>query len=472
MDKISVRRAPLRVASVDQQELGLGLMLVLLSLMMPLFFNVVSFDVMQSLDRALRLGEKTDLMVAALQLVALNSVRGIPHYVGAYFIAEAVKFRWREHNAWVVNTGLIILVLQLTYWGIGEIHKIRYDFGIPAILVSAFVVVFSKLSYQYISRFKKVQLIALLLIACQFLDVMPAARNLPVGRGETSYDIKQAAIVLEGDAVLNAMALVGFLLFLLFGLLVFSQLRDENNLRQLGVLKEQNQLIRTQNQLNEMKNRTHQEMQYLVHDLKSPLTAMQTLVGVMKMKCELEGRDQDNDYLTRIEGAVEHMSRMISEILYEEHRAPIPVQTLLRVALAQSSVADYSPFLQVDNQVPDAVVSANRILFPRVLVNLMQNSAQAIPEDRKPQIWLRVRALQRGDAHLIAFSVSDNGCGLDAQQQIDIWTRGWSGRQSSGLGLAFVQSVVERMQGQIEVHSAPGTGTTITILLPQGEESA
>lgn len=472
MDKSAFRPLPLRVATVDQQELGLGMMLVLMSLMMPLFFNVVSFDVLDSLERALRLGEKTDLMVAALRLVALNSVRGIPHYVGAYFIAEAVQFRWRERNAWVVNTALIILVLQLTYWSIGEIHHIRYDFGIPAILVSSFVVVFSKLSYQYISRFKKVQLIALLLIACQFLDVMPVARNLPVGRGETSFDIKQAAIVLEGEAVLNAMALVGFLVFLLFGMLVFSQLRDENNLRQLSVLKEQNHLIRTQNQLNEMKNRTYQEMQYLVHDLKSPLTAMQTLVGVMKMKCELEQRDQDADYLTRIEGTVEQMSRMISEILYEEHRAPITVQALLRVTLAQSSVADYSPYLQVDDQAPGAVVSANRILFPRVLVNLMQNSAQAVPPDRQPQIWLRARALQRDQRQLIAFSVSDNGRGMDPQQQAEMWQRGWSGHQSSGLGLAFVQSVVERMQGEIEVDSIPGTGTTITILLPQGEESA
>ena len=459
---------PLRIKSVDAKELAIGGGLVLLSFLMPLVFNVDNFLVLRSLSRALFHGEKTDLMVAAIQLVALNSVRGIPHYVGAYFIGESIDIRWGEKSAWFINSIIIILTLQVTYWGIEELHNIHYDFGLPAILVCTFVLVFRRLDYQYIALHKKSLRIVLFLASVRFLDIMPALRGMPVGRGETSWDIKQAADVLEGETVLNALALVGAMLFLLFGLLILFQLKDENTLRELSLLREQNQAIRTQAQLNEMKNRTYQEVQYLVHDLKSPLTAVQTLVGVIKMECEMEKRTKDVEYLTRIEGAVEQMSGMISDILYEDQHTLLSTQSLLGVALSQSSVSDYALYIRVDNQVPEALVSANRILFPRALVNLMQNSAQAIPEGREPEIWLRVIRKEEPDGNKIIFTVSDNGKGIKEETRREIWDKGVSGRKSSGLGLAFVSSVVEKMDGEIRVDSTAEVGAAISIVVLEG----
>lgn len=462
------RLTPVRIKSVDLKELAIGAGLVLLSFLMPLFFNVDNFLVLRSLSRALLAGEKTDLMVAALQLVALNAVRGIPHYVGAYFIGESIEIHLGKRNAWFINSLIIIFILQVTYWGIEEFHHIHYDFGLPAFLVCIFVLVFRRLDYQYIALHKKSLLIVLFLSSFQFLDIMPALRGLPVGRGETSWDIKQAADVLEGEVVLNTMALVGAALFFLFGLLIFFQLRDENTLRELSMLREQNQAIRIQAQLNEMKNRTYQEMQYLVHDLKSPLTAVQTLVGVIKMECEMERRTKDVEYLTRIEGVVEQMNGMISDILYEDQHTLISTQVLLGVALSQSSVTDYALFVHVDNQAPEALVSANRILFPRVLVNLMQNSAQAIPKDREPEIWLRVARKEGAEGSEVVFTVSDNGTGIQEETKREIWDKGVSGWKSSGLGLAFVRNVVAKMDGKICVSSTEGVGAAISIVVPEG----
>ena len=48
-----------------------------------------------------------------------------------------------------------------------------------------------------------------------------------------------------------------------------------------------------------------------------------------------------------------------------------------------------------------------------------------------------------------------------------IWDRGSSGRQSSGLGLAFVQNVIDRMNGKIRMESIPGEGTRISVELPE-----
>lgn len=456
---------PLRLVSVDRGELAMGCLFILISFLMPLVFNVHSFNVDRSLMRALQEWERTDLLAAALQLVALNSLRGIPHYVGAYFVGESLSFRFKDRRAWPVNSGIILVILLLTYWGIGTVHRIHYDFGLPAMLCCFFVFFFRKIHYRYISLWKKACMIVLVLTSLQFMDVMPAVSAMPVGRGETSADIKLASQVLMADTVLNMVALVGMILFVVFALLLFFQLRDENNLKELSILREQNQKIMMQYQLNEMKNRTNQEMQYLVHDLKSPLTAVQTLVGVLKMESEAEQRTRDIEYLDYIENAVERMSNMISEILYENLQSPVTTQELVNVALSQSSVTDYAPYLHVDNQIPDVVISANRFLFPRALINLLQNSADAIPPDREPEIWLRVERAENGA--WVAFCVEDNGVGIEKDRLHTIWNRGASGRQSSGLGLPFVQNVVEQMGGEIRTRSTPGVGTRISLEFPE-----
>ena len=190
-------------------------------------------------------------------------------------------------------------------------------------------------------------------------------------------DVKTAAIIMGGETLLDAMGLLCFMLFLAFGILIFYQLKEENRLRELDSLREQNQSIRMQNELNEIKNRTYQEMQYLVHDLKSPLTSVQTLVDVIKMESEAEGATERMEYLERIERGIERMNEMISDILYEDRRSEITTEKVLDTALAQISIADYANSVQAENNVPEAKIYVNRILFPRVLVNLAQNSARA-----------------------------------------------------------------------------------------------
>lgn len=459
----------LNMVSLNTKELIIGLALVASSFLMPVFFNVQNFGVHRSFFTALHMNDKTELMKAAILLVTLNSLRGMPHYIGAFFISESVDIPSLNRHKNIANAGMTLLILLLTYWGIDKIHHIHYDFGMPAVMVLSFVILFGLLDYRYISLKKKAALVALVLTAFQFLDIMPIMRRFPVGRGETSWDMKQAALLLDCEALLNMVGAVGIALFLLFGGVVFFQLRDENYLRELNALKEQNQEIRMQAYETELRNRANQEVQYLVHDLKSPLTAIQTMAGVLKMEREQNGESEhDIEYLGRIETAVEQMSRMISEILYENQQSSVTTSTITDIVLAQISVTSYKQYVRLKNDVPDERIMANRILFPRVLVNLLQNSAQAIPEGREPKIELCV--MKSGSN--ICFSVSDNGKGIPKEDRETVWNKGFSRQESSGLGLAFVCSVVERMCGKIELESGRMAGTKISIILPKEETDA
>lgn len=452
--------------SVDKHELMTGLFLIVISFFMPLFFNVQTFEIYTCMMRALTDTEKIDLISAALRLVALNSLRGIPHYVGAYFVGESLSFRRRgSHREATINAALILMILLLTYKGIGAIHNIHYDFGIPAVLVFLFVFFFRKIHYRYISMYKKAAMISMVWIAFQFLDVMPLVSPLPVGRGETSVDIKTASLILEAETAMNTSAMVGMMLFMAFAVILFFQFRQENNLRELGILKEENHNIIVQSKLNEMQNRISRETQYLVHDLKSPLTTVQTLVGVLKMESIEDRRLQDVEYLNCIENAVDRMSKMISEILYEDSQSLITTEELIATVLAQSSVTDYATYLHVENTLPDAFIMANRFLFPRALINLLQNSAQAVPKEREPDIRLTVS--RAAEPFTVAFTVEDNGVGIAKERLEAVWEHGISDNQSSGLGLAFVKNVVKNMGGNIKISSEEGAGTKISLEFPQ-----
>ena len=215
-----------------------------------------------------------------------------------------------------------------------------------------------------------------------------------------------------------------------------------------------------------MQNRTYREMQHLVHDLKSPLTVVQTLVGAVKLDCAQAGQQEDLMLLDRAESAVEQMSQMISEILYEEKVSATTVEAVLNRVLAQLSIEDYARYIRVKSEAPQAEIRVNRVLFSRALVNLVQNSAKAIPAGRTPCIDI-CSGVSDG---WVRFQVMNNGGGIPEEKQAEIWNRGYSGTASSGLGLSFVRNVVERANGKVRLCSRVGEGTTITLWIPKEGE--
>ena len=163
-----IKLADFEIRKIDRKEMMIGLSLIVLSFFMPVLFTVQSFRVQEYMYLALEKQEQTDLMVAALRLVMLNALRAAPHYIGAYYIAESVEIYWHGKKKWIPNACLILLILPLVYEGINLVHGIRYDFGLPALLLSSCVALFRRLDYQYISLTKKTLMLQILIIAFRY----------------------------------------------------------------------------------------------------------------------------------------------------------------------------------------------------------------------------------------------------------------------------------------------------------------
>ena len=142
------------------------------------------------------------------------------------------------------------------------------------------------------------------------------------------------------------------------------------------------------------------------------------------------------------------------------------VQELLDAVMAQISSAEYADLVHTENRAPEAKIRINKIRFSRVLINLVENAAYAV---RRPdgKIWIRVEETEGAE---IRFQVEDNGTGIPRELLGEIWEKGFSIRSSSGLGLNFVQQVVEQCGGSVELESVEREGTVVTVSLPPCEE--
>lgn len=119
-------------------------------------------------------------------------------------------------------------------------------------------------------------------------------------------------------------------------------------------------------------------------------------------------------------------------------------------------------------KVPDVPVNGNQI--QQVLVNLLVNARQAMPEGGRLVIRLRP---DREGRH-VELSVRDYGLGIPQDKLPRIFEPYFTtksgpdatGKGGTGLGLSACRQIIQTHQGVIRVESAVGKGTCFTLRLP------
>lgn len=105
----------------------------------------------------------------------------------------------------------------------------------------------------------------------------------------------------------------------------------------------------------------------------------------------------------------------------------------------------------------------NEADFKMIILNLTQNAIKAMPDGGMLQIKTHK------DKKNIYVHIADNGIGIDENQIKHIFEPFYSANnniKSSGLGLAIVSSLVEKLRGKISVKSSINKGSTFTIRIP------
>lgn len=101
-----------------------------------------------------------------------------------------------------------------------------------------------------------------------------------------------------------------------------------------------------------------------------------------------------------------------------------------------------------------------------IVGNLIDNALEAVTNCEKKQVELEI---QYGDALII--TVQDTGKGIPEEEIGALFTKGSSTKgDNRGYGLYLVKESIQRINGEIHMHSLVGKGTTITIEIPKGRD--
>jgi two-component system sensor histidine kinase BaeS len=216
----------------------------------------------------------------------------------------------------------------------------------------------------------------------------------------------------------------------------------------------------------------------LAHDLRTPLSILRGYTEGLE-----EGRLQGSPKLYGIMHAeVEHLQRLVEDLrtlsladageIRLNKRAVDPKALLERTALAyfvQAEERGVALRVEAPDGLPSINVDTDRIT--QVLNNLVSN---ALRHTAQGEVVLSASA--PSDSRAVEIKVRDTGSGIaadDLPYVFDRFYRSDKSRQraegdddSSGLGLAIAKAIVEAHGGTIKVASAPGQGTTFTIMLP------
>ena len=215
----------------------------------------------------------------------------------------------------------------------------------------------------------------------------------------------------------------------------------------------------------------------VAHEVKNPLNAMTIHLELMKGKLAKLSRTGENgangaalEHVNVISTEIRRLDQVVQGFLKfmrpeDLHLGPVPVDQLLTeiARVVQPDAATNRVRVQVycPPEVPD--VQGDPGSLRQALLNLALNACQSMSNGGTLRLSARGVSRRR-----VEIAVEDSGSGIAPEHLPKIFDLYFTTKpDGSGIGLSMVYRTVQLHDGEIEVQSTPGTGTTFRIVLPQ-----
>lgn len=201
----------------------------------------------------------------------------------------------------------------------------------------------------------------------------------------------------------------------------------------------------------------------IVHEMRNPLWAISMNLQILSRSLGDNALLQEHMEIAR--GSVSRLQKMFTDLLDFAKPITIRPEPIHIRALIESVVGGFNSAIeqaviqtQIDIRPVDLDISADPERFRQVLVNLINNAVDAMPEGGV----LTVKA--RMEDNVLHLTVEDTGTGIPAENRKRLFEPFFTTKEKGvGLGLLVVKKIVEAHDGVLDIKSEPGKGTAVEI---------
>ena len=215
------------------------------------------------------------------------------------------------------------------------------------------------------------------------------------------------------------------------------------------------------------------------HEIRTPMNA---IIGLDNLALHEPGiSDTTRSYLEKIGTSAQHLLSLINDILdmsriesgrmtvrNEEFSFPKLIEQINTIFSGQCNEKKLEYNCHIKGHIGEYYIG-DSIKLRQVLINILGNAVKFTPEGGKIDLIVEKTA-DFDKKSAIKFTIKDTGIGMSKEylpKIFDTFSQEDSSATnkygSSGLGMAITKSIVEMMNGKIEVDSEKGVGTTFTV---------
>jgi len=206
----------------------------------------------------------------------------------------------------------------------------------------------------------------------------------------------------------------------------------------------------------------------VAHEVRNPLNAMVLQIEVLKAKLG-DRAEQVKPNLDVLGSEVRRLDRVVRTFLdfarpVELHPVETGVEELIEeVFRAAQPEASKHHVSMVQERNGALTVRVDRDLMKQVLLNLVLNGCQAMPQGGE------LRVSSRAVSQQVEIKIADNGVGIPPEARSKIFSLYYTTKPSgTGVGLAMSYRIVQLHDGSIDFSSEVSRGTTFRVTLPGG----
>jgi signal transduction histidine kinase len=221
----------------------------------------------------------------------------------------------------------------------------------------------------------------------------------------------------------------------------------------------------------------------VAHEINTPLAAAIANMALVAEELPKLVTEDDprrtfiKDALADARGAADRVRIIVRDLKTfsrgdDETIGPVDVRGVVEAALNMVKNEIRHRARLVKDYGPTPAVKANEARLGQVVLNLLLNAAQAIPEGDAPHNEIRIVTATSGER--VALEVHDTGSGMPPEVVARIFDPFYTTKPvgfGTGLGLSICHGIVAAFGGHIQVESRPGYGSTFRVLLPMASEA-